>query len=302
MTATALRAIACSGVLGALLVFSGPLLAQELQPIPPLQARVTDLTGTLTANQQTALEEKLTAFEQRKGAQVAVLLVPTTRPETIEQYSIRVADSWKLGREETDDGALLLIAKEDRRIRIEVGDGLEGALTDVTSKRIIEETITPLFRQGDFYGGIDAGLDQMIRVIDGEPLPEPDRTWQRDEPVGGPGIGNILIFLFVVVPIVAGLLRAMLGRPLGALATGGAVGGLVWLLSKLLAIAIGAGVLAFLFALLTGTHRSGWASRPRYGGFPMGVPGGFGGRGGFGGGGFRGGGGRFSGGGASGGW
>jgi uncharacterized protein len=147
--------------------------AQAALPVPKLTARVTDLTGTLTAEQQSALEEKLSAFQARKGSQIAVLVTSTTAPEEIEQYSIRVVDQWKLGRANIDDGALLIVAKHDREMRIEVGKGLEGALTDITSNRIITETITPLFRQGDFYGGINAGLDQMFRVIDGEQLPPP---------------------------------------------------------------------------------------------------------------------------------
>ncbi|HEX8784515.1 MAG TPA: YgcG family protein, partial [Steroidobacteraceae bacterium] len=147
-----------------------------LQPVPPLTARVTDLTGTLTAGERSALEQKLAAFEVAKGSQLAVLMVPTTRPEEIEQYSIRVVDQWKLGRgtvggRKVDDGALLLIAKNDHRMRIEVGYGLEGVLTDAMSNRIISETITPAFREGNFYEGIDAGLDQMMKLIQGEPLP-----------------------------------------------------------------------------------------------------------------------------------
>ncbi len=150
--------------------------ASAQQTVPALKARVTDLTGTLTAAQQATLEEKLSSFEARKGAQLAVLIVPTTEPEDIEQYSIRVVDQWKLGREASDDGALLLVAKNDRRMRIEVGQGLEGALNDATSRRIIADTITPLFRQGDFFGGINAGLDRMIRVIEGEAL-RPSFHW-----------------------------------------------------------------------------------------------------------------------------
>src|SRR5580700_3591194 len=139
-------------------------------PVPPLGARVTDLTGTLTAEQQTALEQKLAAFEAAKGSQLAVLIVPTTQPEEIEQYSIRVVDQWKLGRKQVngqrvDDGALLLVAKNDRKVRIEVGYGLEGVLTDATTNRIIDETIGPDFRQGNFYGGIDGALEQMMKLI-----------------------------------------------------------------------------------------------------------------------------------------
>jgi uncharacterized protein len=148
-------------------------------PVPPLEARVTDLTGTLTASQQSALEDKLAAFERRKGAQIAVLILPTTQPEEIEQFGIRLAEAWKIGRAAPDDGAILIVAKEDRAMRIEVGRGLEGALTDLTASRILNDTITPLFKQGDFNGGVNAGLDQMIRVIDGEPLPAPDKTWKR---------------------------------------------------------------------------------------------------------------------------
>src|SRR3984893_3369552 len=162
----------------ALAVLAAPAFGQTLLPIPKLTARVTDLTGTLTAEQQSMLEEKLSTFEARKGAQIAVLVVPTTEPEEIDLYSIRVVDQWKLGRQKVDDGALLLVAKNDRDLRIEVGKALEGALTDLTAHRIISETIIPLLRQGDFYGGINTGLDQMIRVIDGEPLPAPDLGWQ----------------------------------------------------------------------------------------------------------------------------
>src|ERR1700733_1488046 len=152
--------------------------AQALQPIPKLQARVTDLTGTLTAGQQAELEQKLRDFESRKGAQIAVLLVPTTQPEEIEQYSIRVVEAWKLGRKKVDDGALLILAKNDHSLRIENGYGLEGVLTDVMSNRIIEDTMVPLLRQGQYFAAISAGVDQMMRLIDGESLPPPDRTWQ----------------------------------------------------------------------------------------------------------------------------
>ena len=153
--------------------------------MPKFEARVTDLTGTLTAAQQSALEEKLAAFEARKGAQIAVLILPTTEPEDIAQFGIRLAEAWKVGRKGIDDGAILIVAKDDRDMRIEVGHGLEGVLTDVTTSRIINDTIVPLFKQGDFYGGINAGLDQMIRVVDGEPLPAPDQAWK---PGDGGGI------------------------------------------------------------------------------------------------------------------
>jgi uncharacterized protein len=275
-------------------------------PIPPLEARVTDLTGTLTAEQQASLESKLSAFESRKGSQVSVLIVPTTEPEDIAQFSIRVVEQWKLGRRKVDDGALLLIAKNDRRLRIEVGYGLEGVLTDATSNRIIDETIRPLFRQGDFYGGINAGVDQILRVIDGEPLPEPDRAWSNE----APGLVGMLPVLFIVTLVVAQVLNRIFGRGLGALFTGGITGGIVWIIAKLLGIALLAGAVAAIFALFAGVSRRGWSSAARHGGWGGGwgglggSSGGFGGRGGFGGGGggFTGGGGGFGGGGASGSW
>ncbi len=277
--------------------------AQGLQPVPKLTARVTDLTGTLTAEQQSMLEDKLAAFEARKGAQVLVLVVPSTEPEEIAQYSIRVVTQWMIGRKNIDDGALLLVAKNDREVRIEVGKGLEGALTDLTAHRIISETLIPLFRQGDFYGGINAGLDQMIRVIDGEPLPAPDAGWQ------GPAVRNVshlVPFLFVAVLFGSVILRSLLGRGLGATVAGAATGVVVYFVGQVVFIAVVAGVLAFLFALLSGFSGPGnWSSFPRSSGWGGGFDGlGRGGSGGRlgGGGGFSGGGGGFNGGGASGRW
>ncbi len=275
--------------------------AQDLQPVPKLAARVTDLTGTLTAEQQGALEQKLAAFESAKGTQLAVLIVPTVKPEEIEQYSIRVVDQWKLGRSKVDDGALLLIAKDDHRIRIESGRGLEGVLTDAMSNRIISETITPAFREGNFYAGIDGGLDQMIKLIDGEPLPPPEHAWQQGRHGSGSGA-----FPQLLIGILFGsvLLRRIFGRTLGATLTGLGAGGLMYLGGYALALAGLAAVGGFLFTLLMGFagSSSGWTSRGGgFGGFGGGLGGGFGG--GFGGGGgFSGGGGGFSGGGASGSW
>lgn len=275
--------------------------ASGLQSIPPLSARVTDLTGTLTAQEQTALEQKLAAFEAAKGSQLAVLIVPTTEPEQIEQYSIRVVDQWKLGRKSVDDGALLIVAKNDRHLRIEVGRGLEGVLTDATSNRILDETVRPAFRQGNFYAGIDAGLAQMMRLIQGEPLPPPERNWQSGRrPHGAGGLPFILLAVFVG----SAVLRSIFGRTLGSAFTGAGAGVLVWLAGYALALAGVAAAGAFLFTLLGGLARgSGWSSYPRSGGLGGGW-GGFGGGmgGGMGGGGFSGGGGGFSGGGASGSW
>ena len=276
---------------------AGLASAQGLQPIPKLEARVTDLTGTLTAEQQSALEEKLAAFEARKGSQIVVLIVPTAHPEEIEQYSIRVVEQWRIGRAHVDDGVLLIVAKNDRRVRIEVGYGLEGALPDATANRIITETIRPLFAQNDFYGGISAGVDQIARVIDGEALPQPDRTWHGG---GSRRMSGLLPFLFIAVLVGSSVLRALLGRPAGAAVTGGLTGVLVWLFGGFIGAAFLASIVAFGFALLSGM--GGLGRMGGFGGWGGGMMGGRMGGGGFGGGGFSGGGGGFGGGGASGSW
>jgi uncharacterized protein len=278
-------------LLAAFLCFALPAGADVA--VPPI-ARVTDLTGTLKPGQKQGLDAKLEDFEKRKGSQLAVLMLPTTKPEAIEQYALRVVETWKLGRQGMDDGALFIVAKDDRAMRIEVGRGLEGSLTDVTSKRIISEVVAPKFREGDFAGGIDAGVDRMIAVIDGEKLPPPATragAQEKQDPFA------ILPVLLVAALVIGGLLRAMLGRFLGAGATGGAVGFIAWLLAGTLLAASIAGVLAFVFTLLTGGMRGG------RGGFPIVIGGrGSGGSWGGGGGGFSGGGGSFGGGGASGNW
>jgi uncharacterized protein len=269
-------------------------LAWAQVAVPPLTARVTDQTGTLTREQQAGLERMLQEFEARKGTQLAVLLVKTTAPEAIEQYALRVAEQWKIGRKKVDDGAILVVAKDDRALRIEVGYGLEGVLNDATASRIIQEIIVPRFREGDFYGGINAGLDRMMRLIDGEPLPEPARGAPAAQ---GGGVMQMLPVLLVVALIGGAILRAVLGRFLGAAATGGAVAFLAWMLAGAMAIALLAGVLAFIFTLGGGMTRRG-----HYGGIGFPRTGGWGGGSFGGGGGFRGGGGSFGGGGASGRW
>lgn len=285
-----------------LLLLAGAASAQDLQPVPALEARVTDRTGTLTAGQQAELEQKLAAFEQRKGAQVALLIVSTTQPEAIEQYSIRVVDAWKLGRKQSDDGVLLLVALQDRALRLEVGYGLEGVLPDAIASRIINDTIKPLFRQGDIYGGVSAGLQKVMQVVDGEPLPPPDRSWKRP----ADRISGLLPMLLFGTVIIGAVLRRLLGRTLGAVATGGAAGGLVWVFSQVLGLAIGAGLIALVIsfiASLASTGRGIGRGGPPWGGLGGGGFGGGGmGGGGFGGGGFGGGGGGFGGGGASGRW
>ncbi|MGQ0501510.1 MAG: TPM domain-containing protein [Panacagrimonas sp.] len=256
--------------------------------VPELRARVTDLTGTLGSSQRAALESKLTAFEKEKGSQIAVLLLPTTQPETIEQYSIRVADAWKLGRAEQDDGVLLLVAKNDRALRIEVGRGLEGAIPDAIGKRIVEEIMLPHFRDGAFYRGIDAGVDRILGLIRGEALPEP----AREVEISGPSFeGNWMGLLLAGVLFIGQMLRRMLGRLLGAGLAGLIVFALAMLLLGTLGIALVMGIAAFVLSFLLsfgGFAGGGWSSGRSGGGFS--------------GGGFRGGGGSFGGGGASGRW
>nr|WP_256227819.1 YgcG family protein [Pseudomonas sp. G5(2012)] len=254
--------------------------------VPPLTGRVIDQTATLTADQTASLEQILRTFEAKKGTQLALLIVPSTQPEAIEQYSLRVGEQWKLGRKKVDDGAILVIAKSDRALRIEVGYGLEGALNDAISKRIISEIITPRFKQGDFYGGIAAGLDQMIRVIDGEPLPAPNA-----QTIGGDtDIRQYGPLVFILALVIGSVLRPVLGRFPGALVTGGVVAVIAWLVAGALFIALGAGAMALLFTLVGG-GMGGYGMGRHRGGFGRGGGGGFGG-----------GGGGFGGGGASGRW
>ena len=275
---------------GALLLTAGLLLAGlafAQLAVPPLTARVTDQTATLDATQTAAIEKTLQEFEARKGSQIAVLIVPTTTPETIEQFALRVAEAWKLGRKDVDDGALLLVAKDDRALRIEVGYGLEGALNDATSKRIVSDIIVPFFRQGDYPGGVSAGVQAMIGVIDGEPLPAVSRKSANDVD----GIESYVPVLFVIALAMGGVLRSALGRLPGAMVTGGVVGFIAWFMAGTLVIAVIAGVIALFVTLFGGGRGMGG----------MGG-GGFGRSGGGFGGGFGGGGGGFGGGGASGRW
>jgi uncharacterized protein len=274
----------------ALAAFVPGFAAEELVPVPPLQARMTDLTGALTTEQKIGLEQSLRAFEARKGTQIAVLIVATTKPEEIEQYALRVVEQWKLGRKKVDDGALLLVAKDDRTLRIEVGYGIEGALNDATAKRIVSEVIAPRLKEGDFFGGVNAGIDQMMRVIDGEPLPVPKQSAARPD---GNNLGQLLPVLFLMALVVGGVLRSALGRLPGALVTGGLLAFLGWLILGAAFAAAFAGGIAFLITLLgvnLGRH-GGMHGGGHYGGFGGGRSGG---------GGFGGGGGGFGGGGASG--
>jgi uncharacterized protein len=259
--------------------------------VPPLTVRVTDLTTTLTRAQVQALEETLKDFETRKGSQLAVLIVPTTQPETIEQYGIRVAEQWKLGRKGIDDGAILIVAKNDRTLRIEVGYGLEGVLNDATAKRIVSDTIVPRFRQGDFAGGIREGVDRMISVIEGEPLPEP----AADSTQEGSDLRHYALVALLFAFFMGGFLRSILGRLPGGLVTGGVLAYLAWLVSGAVSVALVAALIGFAVTLF-----GGGLIRPMIGGIAGGRSRGTGFGTGFGG--FRGGGGGFGGGGASGRW
>ena len=263
--------------------------------IPILQQRVTDLTATLDPAQVQGLDASLAAFEKGKGSQIAVLILPTTQPETIDQFSIRVAEVWKLGRKGVDDGVLLLIAKDDRKLRIEVGYGLEGALNDATAKRIVAEIISPAFKQGDFYGGIEAGVNAIIKVIEGEPLPLPAQQ-SAAQSAGTDSLGNLLGVGFVIFLMGNLILRQLLGRLPSGLIVGGLIGGMAWLMFLSLGAALLIGLAAFVFSLMFGLN-SAVSSMPRGWGSGGGSGNWGGGRGGFGGGG-----GSFGGGGASGGW
>jgi uncharacterized protein len=275
-------------VLAALLLLTAAVAGAQVA-VPRLEQRVTDLTATLGAAARADLEQRLAAFEARKGSQVAVLMVATTAPETIEQYALRVAEQWKIGRAGIDDGALLVIAKDDRALRIEVGYGLEGVLNDATAKRIVSDIIVPYFKRGDFEGGVAAGLTHMMKVIDGEALPPPARERAPDG-----GLSQYFPVLFILTLFIGEASRVMFGRVPGAVVTGGAVSLISWMLLGGLLLALTVGVFASLFTLMGGLPGRGRGGFGR-GGF---GGGGFGGRGG----GFSGGGGGFGGGGASGRW
>ena len=286
----------------AALCAAGLALAQPLQPVPALQARVTDLTATLSAAQARALEDRLAAFEAAHGSQIVVLLVRSTAPEDIAAYAFRVADAWKIGRREVGDGVLLLVAKDDRKVRIEVARTLEGAIPDLAAWRIIDGAITPAFRRGDFAGGIDAGVEGLFALIRGEDLPAPQPAARSAD---GGGIEDLGALLLVGVPMLGAVLVGMLGRKSGAFATGGVTGLIVHLLTASLFLAIVGGVLAVVFVLALGIGGGGRGGPPHRGGGPIIRGGGLGGGGlggGFGGGFRSGGGGSFGGGGASGSW
>ncbi len=270
----------------AAVLFCASIVAFADVAVPLLKARVTDLTATLAQDQLAVLENKLAAFEQKKGSQIAVLLVPTTQPETVEQYAIRVAEQWKLGRKGVDDGVLLLIAKDDRKLRIEVGRGLEGALPDATAKRIIDEFVVPAFKQRDFAGGVNAGVDRIIKVVDGEPLPA--AASKSGGASSNVTIDDTLTWGAIGVVFLGGILRSIFGVLLGAVIAGILAGVAAAFLGGGVAGGAIVGVIVFVFCLIGLSVLGGMA--------------GGGGGGGSSGGGWSGGGGDFGGGGASGSW
>ena len=282
--------------------------ADGLQAIPALTSHVIDSTDTLSPADRQALESKLTAFEQSRGAQLVVLMVTSTQPEDITSFAQRVGDLWKIGRQNIGDGLLLVVAKNDRKVRIATTKALEGAIPDVTASQIIDTAITPRFKQGDFAGGLNAAADQLMARITGEALPAPQTPRGTGQPPRGLNWTDMAVFLFFAVPIGGRVLSGMLGRKLGAVATGGAVGGLAWLFTSSLLVAGAAGIAGLLFAGVAGLGslgRGGRSAGPAgLGGLGGFSGGGFGGGGGGGGGGgfSSGGGGNFGGGGASGGW
>ena len=289
-----------TGLLCALSLLLTPAFAQLA--VPSLSAHVIDTTATLDVAQLQALESKLSVFEQTRGAQVVVLLVPTTQPEDIASYANRVANTWKIGRKEIGDGLLVVLAKNDRKVRIEVAKTLEGAIPDLAAKRIIDQAITPRFKQGDFAGGLDAGVDQIMRLISGEALPVPAAGVNRDSEGAGFQWMDLAIFAFIAVPVIASMTRRLLGQKLGSLATGGAVGGLALFITSSLLIASVVAIVALLFSLFSNLGRNASGTRWGSGGDSWGSGSSGGRSGGFGGGFSSGGGGDFGGGGASGDW
>lgn len=279
-----------------LIGLAGLAQADDLQPVPALSAHVTDTVGLLPEARRLALENRLVTLEAEKGAQVAVLVVATTKPEAIEEYALRAAEAWRLGRKGVDDGLLFLVAKDDRRMRIEVGRGLEGAIPDAIAKRIIADVVTPQFRAGDFSGGVEAGVEAIAARVSGEALPVP--TARKPGGDSQFGLEEVLVLGMIVTIVVGSVLRAIFGRLLGATMVSGIVGVGAWLLTSALLVGVAGGVVAFIFVLAMG---SGGGSRHTGGPWIGGGMGGGGfGRGG--GGGWSGGGGGFGGGGASGGW
>ncbi|QIL21801.1 TPM domain-containing protein [Thermomonas sp. HDW16] len=289
-----------------LLCLSFATAAQQLAAIPTFSSPVVDTTGTLDATAKQLLEQQAQALQQRKGSQLQVLVIPSTAPETIEQYAVRAFESFKLGRKGVDDGLLLVVAKDDRKVRIEVGYGLEGAIPDITAGRVIQEYMVPKFRQGDYAGGILDATAQLVKLVDGEPLPEPEASHPT-----GPDRGGDWLFALVAAFFVASFLRSIFGGlPAGVralLCAGGAGVAALFLTSVMFMGGFGA-FIGFIVGIVSGGGGGGgrYARQRDWGGFSGGGGWGGGSGGGWGGGssggGWSGGGGSSGGGGASGGW
>ncbi|MBC8056481.1 MAG: TPM domain-containing protein, partial [Rhizobiales bacterium] len=246
--------------------------AQDVLPVPALSGRVVDATGTLTPPQVQALTAKLEAIETQRGAQVVVLIVPSTQPEDIAAYGQRVADTWKVGRRDVGDGVVIVVAKNDRRINIEVAKTLEGPIPDVLAGRIINEQIKPAFQKNDYAGGLNAAVDRLERAIAGEALPAPTRQGGRNAErglLGGFDLQDLAIFLFIGVPIAGAVLTGMFGRKFGSLLTGGAVGGIAWFLTTSLLVAGGAGLVALFLVGVMGLGGGMLGGGRRGGGVPI---------------------------------
>ncbi len=313
-------ALAWLALLWACLCLCLPAQAQQIQPVPALSGRIVDQAGLLSAGQAQALEAKLAAFEQRSGPQIVVLTLPSTQPEDIATYAQRVADQWKIGRRQVGDGVLLVVARDDRRVRIEVAKALEGAVPDLAARQIIDRAIGPAFKRGDYAAGLDGAVDMLMQRIQGENLPPPSSAGRPgaggDSPLDGFDLPSLAMLLLIATPVIGAIARGMLGSKLGTLVTAGGIGGLAFLVTASVVIAVGAGLLALLLVGLFGGGGGGGPRGPGGGGRGgfgrMGPPiifggggggfGGFGGGGGGGGGFSSGGGGDFGGGGASGSW
>jgi uncharacterized protein len=279
--------------------------AQTLQPVPALTGHVVDQTGTLNAEQLQGLESTLVAFEGAHGAQIVVLIVPTTAPEDIASYANRVGNTWKIGRKDIGDGLILVVAKNDRKLRIEVAKTLEGAVPDLAAKRVMDESITPRFKDGDFAGGLNAGVTRIMALVKAEGLPYPNGASEDSEANGHARAGfewaDLLVFLFFGVVVLGSIVRQIFGTKLGSLLTGGVVGAVVWTSTANMVLAGIAGLVALAFVVISASSRrsgasNGWSNMGSGGGWNSGggsnIGGGF----------SSGGGGNFGGGGASGGW
>lgn len=301
---SALRSARLAGLATLLWLAAAAAFAQGLQPVPELRARALDLTGTLDAAALQAIDSRLAAFEQRQGTQIVVVMVASTAPEDIADYTQRLGDAWKIGRREVGDGVLFVIAKDDQRMRIAPAKALEGAIPDLLARRILDQAVAPAFRQGDWAGGIEAGLTRIEAAVRGETLPPPEANASRS--ARGTDWSEALLFLVFGVPMLAGFMRNAVGRTLAVPLTAAAAGGLAWFITSVVWVAIGAALIGMVVAVLARLMPAGnppLRGRRRDGGWGSGGGGwgggGFGGRGG----GFRsGGGGNFGGGGASGGW